>query len=132
MSARLPPAAAAIAFAVAAMKVVAEVDLELVRKLYGIVTPDAVAKGCPYRKENPLHRLYYHEIAAPEKIVVKMKKLQEWMESDDFRDVLADGTKIRLRRTAVRAGEPIELFAARAGGGMRVEGALRAALARRR
>lgn len=38
----------------------------------------------------------------------------------------------RLRRTPVRAGESIELFAARAGGGMRVEGALRAALARRR
>ena len=32
------------------------------------LTPEAVAKGCPYRKENPLHRLYYHEIAPPEKI----------------------------------------------------------------
>src|SRR5204862_5069343 len=42
-----------------------EVDLELVRKIYGILTPEAVAKGCPYRKENPLHRLYYHEIAPP-------------------------------------------------------------------
>jgi len=62
-----------------------EVDLELVKKLYGIVTPDAVAKGCPYRKENPLHRLYYHEIAAPEKIAYKMKKLQEWLESPEYR-----------------------------------------------
>src|SRR4030095_10372151 len=38
-----------------------DVDLELVKKLYGILTPEAIAKGCPYRKENPLHRLYYHE-----------------------------------------------------------------------
>src|SRR5215468_5907910 len=27
-----------------------EVDLELVRKIYGMLTPEAVAKGCPYRK----------------------------------------------------------------------------------
>src|SRR3954467_15787766 len=26
------------------------VDLELVRKLYGMLTPEAIAKGCPYRK----------------------------------------------------------------------------------
>src|SRR3954464_6521127 len=27
------------------------VDIELVRKIYGILTPESVAKGCPYRKE---------------------------------------------------------------------------------
>ena len=62
-----------------------ELDLELVKKLYGILTPDAVAKGCPYRKENPLHRLYYHEIAPPEKIQYKMRKIQDWLESDEYR-----------------------------------------------
>ena len=67
-----------------------EVDLELVRKLYAIVTPDAVAKGYPYRKENPLHRLYYHEIAPPEKITYKMRKLQEWLESPEYRGPAPD------------------------------------------
>ena len=62
-----------------------EVDLELVKKLYGMLTPDAVAKGCPYRKENPLHRLYYHDIAPPEKIQYKMRKIQEWLESPEYR-----------------------------------------------
>jgi Fic family protein len=61
------------------------VDLELVKKIYSILTPDAVAKGCPYRKENPLHRLYYHEIAPPEKIIPKMRKIQEWLESVEYR-----------------------------------------------
>jgi Fic family protein len=61
------------------------VDIELIRRLYGMVTPDAVAKGLPYRKENPLHRLYYHEIAPPEKIAQRMKKLEEWMASGEFR-----------------------------------------------
>jgi Fic family protein len=59
-------------------------DLEFIRKIYAMVTPEAAAKGCPYRKENPLHRLYYHEICAPEKIVYQMRKLGEWLESSDF------------------------------------------------
>jgi Fic family protein len=33
-----------------------------------------------YRKDNPLHRLYYHEIAAPEKISYRMRKLGEWLD----------------------------------------------------
>ncbi|MGB8297732.1 MAG: Fic family protein [Polyangia bacterium] len=60
------------------------VDLDFIRKLYAMVTPDAVPKGCPYRKENPLHRLYYHEIVPPEKIGYKMRKLAEWLETDEF------------------------------------------------
>ena len=63
------------------------IDLELVRKLYAILTPEAAAKGYPYRRENPLHRLYYHEIAPPEKIAYKMRKLGEWLESEEFRDL---------------------------------------------
>jgi len=47
----------------------------------------AAAKGYPYRRENPLHRLYYHEIAPPEKIAYKMRKLGEWLESEEFRDL---------------------------------------------
>jgi Fic family protein len=61
------------------------VNLETIRKLYSILTPDEVAKGIPYRKDNPLHRLYYHEISPPDKIVQRMKKLGEWMEEDATR-----------------------------------------------
>lgn len=63
------------------------VDGELVRKLYGMLSPEAVAKGLPYRRENPLHRLYYHEIAPPDKISQKMRKLAEWLESKEFEDL---------------------------------------------
>lgn len=78
------------------------VDLELVRKLYGILTPDALAKGCPYRKENPLHRLYYHEITPPEKIAYKMRKLGEWMDSAEFANLhpISQGARLQLRLLA--------------------------------
>jgi Fic family protein len=61
------------------------VNLETIRKLYSILTPDEVAKGIPYRKDNPLHRLYYHEISPPDKITQRMKKLGEWLEEDATR-----------------------------------------------
>lgn len=62
-------------------------DIELARKIYGVLTPEAVAKGLPFRRENPLHRLYYHEIANPDKITQKMKKLGDWLESEEATDL---------------------------------------------
>jgi len=75
------------------------VDLELVRKLYALLTPEEAAKGYPYRRENPLHRLYYHEIASPEKINYRMRKLGEWMESDEFNELhpITRATKAHFR-----------------------------------
>jgi Fic family protein len=79
------------------------VDLELIRKIYGMVTPDAVAKGCPYRKENPLHRLYYHEICPPEKIVQQMRKIDEWLESSEFASLHPVMAATRLQLKLLRA-----------------------------
>ena len=77
----------------------APIDLELVRKLYALITPEAAAKAFPYHKENPLHRLYYHEIAPPEKIAQKMRKLDEWMQSDEFLELhpITRATKAHFR-----------------------------------
>jgi Fic family protein len=75
------------------------VDLQLIHALYAMVTPDTVAKGCPYRKENPLHRLYYHEICPPEKIVQQMEKLEEWLASPEFSSIhpVIAGTRLQLK-----------------------------------
>lgn len=61
--------------------------LDTVRDVYGILAPDEKAKGLPYRKENPLHRLYYHDIAPPEKIQPLMRKLGEWLEDPATRQL---------------------------------------------
>jgi hypothetical protein len=54
--------------------------LDTIRDLYAILAPDEKPKGLPFRKENPLHRLYYHDIAPPEKILPNMRKLGEWID----------------------------------------------------
>jgi Fic family protein len=62
------------------------ITADTLRKLHEILTPEEAGRGSPYRKDNPLHRLYYHEIAPPEKIALRMRKLIEWMDSPEFRD----------------------------------------------
>jgi len=57
------------------------VDLELIKQIYVILAPDE--PEAKYRKDIPLHRLYFHEIAPPDKIQPKMKALIQWIESDD-------------------------------------------------
>ena len=57
------------------------VDLELIKQIYVTLAPDE--PEAKYRKDIPLHRLYFHEIAAPDKIQAKMKTLVQWLESDE-------------------------------------------------
>lgn len=58
------------------------VSLETVRSIYALLAPEEGAKNSPYRKDNPLHRLYYHEIAPPDKVAYRMRKFAEWLEED--------------------------------------------------
>src|SRR5437764_3653000 len=52
---------------------------DVIKKLYCLVANDESGKTAVYRKDNPLHRLYFHEIAPPEKISYQMRKLVEWL-----------------------------------------------------
>lgn len=54
--------------------------LETIHEIYALLAPEEKEKGYPFRKENPLHRLYYHDIAAPEAIAQEMRRLGKWLE----------------------------------------------------
>jgi len=62
------------------------VTLKLVKRIY-----EALGAGLPgksvaeYRKEIPLHRAYFHEIAPPAKISFQLGKLLDFCESAEFR-----------------------------------------------
>ena len=55
--------------------------LDMLRDLYAILAPEEEAHGYPYRKENPLHRLYYHEIVLPEQIDDELQALGKWLDN---------------------------------------------------
>lgn len=62
------------------------IKLDHVKEIHSILVPESKG-GSAYRKENPLHRLYYHDIAAPEKISYRMRKLAEWLEKDGAKNL---------------------------------------------
>jgi Fic family protein len=60
-----------------------QITTDTLKLLHSVLTPEERAKGNPYRKDNPLHRLYFHEIAQPDKIPLRIKKLIEWFDEDE-------------------------------------------------
>jgi Fic family protein len=63
-----------------------KITLALVKALYETLYAGNESKACAeFRKEIPLHRAYFHEIAAPAKIAALMAKLMEWCESAEFK-----------------------------------------------
>jgi Fic family protein len=57
------------------------IDLALIERIYATLSPDE--PEAKYRKDIPLHRLYFHEIAPPDQIGTKMDALIEWLASDE-------------------------------------------------
>lgn len=61
------------------------ISLDVIKKIYARLAPEELeGKSQPtYRKDMPLHRLYFHEIAPPEKISYRMRQLVSWMNAAD-------------------------------------------------
>jgi Fic family protein len=59
------------------------ITVDLIKQIHEILTPEDKSKGNPYRKDNPLHRAYFHEIATPDKIPLRMRKLCEWLDDEE-------------------------------------------------
>ena len=66
----------------------APITLEVIKRIYATMTPSVGdVKLVRYRKETPLHRLYFHEIAPPEKISYRMRRLVEWLGSPQAKNM---------------------------------------------
>jgi Fic family protein len=57
------------------------IDLALIERIYATLAPDE--PEAKFRKDIPLHRLYFHEIAPPDKIAEKVQALVAWLVSDE-------------------------------------------------
>lgn len=58
-----------------------QINVDTIKKLYAQLAPEELEGKTPpkYRKDIPVHRLYFHEIATPDKISYRMRQLVEWM-----------------------------------------------------
>ncbi len=58
-----------------------KIDLDVLKDLYICLAPEEVEGKKPpaYRKDMPIHRLYFHEIAPPDKISYKLRQFTQWV-----------------------------------------------------
>ena len=64
-----------------------KIDLDTLKDLYECLAPDEVEGKKPpaYRRDMPLHRLYFHEIATPDKISYKLRQFMQWVNALETR-----------------------------------------------
>lgn len=63
-----------------------EITVDTLRKLYGNFCPEGEDRTAPkFRKEMPLHRQYFHDIAQPDTIAPRTKELVKWMNNGESR-----------------------------------------------
>jgi Fic family protein len=63
-----------------------KISIALVKKLYETLHAGIESRAvAEYRKEIPLHRAYFHEIAQPAKVPALLGELMEWCESAEFK-----------------------------------------------
>jgi Fic family protein len=68
-----------------ALKRKLEITVDTVRAIYDTLEPEAGdPKGPPkYRKDMPLHRVYFHEISTPDKIPNQVRAMVQWLGSEE-------------------------------------------------
>ena len=66
------------------------ITLDLLRQMHTVVSPeDSEPVEGTWRKETPVHRLYFHDISAPDKIAGEMKKIGDWLNEPETKKLSA-------------------------------------------
>lgn len=65
-------------------------NLDVIKKLFAQLAPEELeGKGPPkYRKDMPLHRLYFHDISQPDKISYRMRQLVQWLSDPETKKTM--------------------------------------------
>jgi len=60
-------------------------SLEWLKHIHQLLLPPGKKDQVQYRKDNPIHRMYFHDLAAADKISYRMRKLTDWFRTDECR-----------------------------------------------
>ncbi|MEE9385227.1 MAG: Fic family protein [Nannocystaceae bacterium] len=58
-------------------------NLDWLKKIHQLVLPAGSKDQTQYRKDNPIHRMYFHDLAPADKISYRMRKLTDWFRTDE-------------------------------------------------
>ncbi len=60
-----------------------QLSLEWLKHLHFLLLPADKKEQVQYRKDNPIHRMYFHDLAPADKISYRIRRLTEWFRTDE-------------------------------------------------
>ena len=77
-------------------------NLDWLKKLHQILLPVDKKDQVQYRKDNPIHRMYFHDLAPADKISYRMRKLTDWFRTDECKRAHPIELAVEVHREVIR------------------------------
>ena len=77
-------------------------NLDWLKKLHGVLLPEDRKDQVQYRKDNPIHRMYFHDLAPADKISYQMRKLTDWFRTEECRKAHPIALACHVHRSVIR------------------------------
>ncbi len=77
-------------------------SLEWLKKVHHVLLPHDKKDQTQYRKDNPIHRLYFHDLAPADKISYRMRKLTDWFRTDECQRTHPIELAVEIHKEVIR------------------------------
>lgn len=77
-------------------------NLDWLKKLHQLLLPADKKDQVQYRKDNPIHRMYFHDLAPADKISYRMRKLTDWFRTDECKRAHPIELAVEVHREVIR------------------------------
>ena len=77
-------------------------NLDWLKKLHQVLLPADKKDQVQYRKDNPIHRMYFHDLAPADKISYRMRKLTDWFRTDECKRAHPIELAVEVHREVIR------------------------------
>jgi Fic family protein len=77
-------------------------NLEWLKRLHVLLLPIDKKDQVQYRKDNPIHRMYFHDLARADKISYRMRKLTDWFRTEECKRAHPLELAVEVHREVIR------------------------------
>lgn len=77
-------------------------NLDWLKRLHGLLLPVDKKDQVQYRKDNPIHRMYFHDLAPADKISYRMRKLTDWFRTEECKRAHPLELAVEVHREVIR------------------------------
>jgi Fic family protein len=77
-------------------------NLDWLKRIHALLLPIDKKDQVQYRKDNPIHRMYFHELAHADKISYRMRKLTDWFRTEECKRAHPIELGVEVHREIIR------------------------------